>query len=143
MSFKSLLLGLTMLIQSSAFGFPGIENFVGSYKYISGPVDTLACGNFEIQLNSDKNGLDVFYTSTGSKDLSYEFPFVNMGTQPWEYDWGDGIAKGDQTITFDGMSIYKRVVIKKFGIPIGRIETAMDFIDDFINNFFRDRTNQI
>lgn len=119
---------MILLFSPGAFSFPGIEMFVGEYSYKSGPTDTVGCGNFKIELNSAGDGLNVYHIdSEGFDYLSYEFPFVNGGVQPWQYDWGDGIAKGDQNITFDGGRVEKLVRIKSFGFVVGTIYTSIYF----------------
>ena len=121
---------LTFLIAPKyAFSDSGIEEFAGNYEYVSGPQNTTGCGNFKIDLNESMDGLNVFHIDTnGYEFLMYEFPYVNKGTMPWQYNWGDGVARGTQKVVYNGRSLAKEVQVKGlFGRTVRRNFTNMYF----------------
>jgi hypothetical protein len=122
------LIGISLMCFSlQTLSFPGIENFVGLYQYKSGPTEYTSCADSKIKLNDEEDGLEVYYAHGNYHYTTYDFPAVNKGKIPWEYDWGDGVAKGNQKTTFDGHMLKNIVHIKWRFLKIGEMLTTMNF----------------
>lgn len=107
MKSKALLIVFALFIQSHAFAF---SEFVGEYKYVSGPRETIGCGDMSVRSNQVGDGLELyFHFSDGYETVAYEFPAINKGKVDWVYNWGDGTARGKQKTVYSASKIVREV----------------------------------
>ncbi len=132
---KTIFFFLVAFSFSPAFATLGLEDFVGRYTYVSGPTGTIACSDYQIELTNDETGLIVYQYNNGDAPVVtvHEFSFVNMGNQPWSYNWGDGTAKGTQITTLKGQSLTNVVRVKALFVTVSKMTTSLQLEGDVLS----------